>query len=312
MAVSKAVRDAPDISAATKERVLLCDYRRSGALAVEHLAGLCHRDIALLTCGPEIRTITLKEEGLTQAMEGLGLRPRIIRVGHASDTMRAGIEAVEGLLAPGALPTPASAGSGRAARMSRADEGRRAPRVFLILPAMLLAASALTWLIPSGCYERVFDGAAGQTVVAPGSFAYTEPSPVAPWRLPLLIFEALSSGAVAALCAWVVRRARWGRIWIVPAVVGDLFRVRLYHGTDRFSVGAAGGGAGAAAGGAGAGGLGAGEIAAAFLVLGILSGLAAGFDGNRICASLVAGCRKMGPGALTIALAAALRLVPCL
>ena len=67
----------------------------------------------------------------------------------------------------------------------------------------------------------------------------------------------------------------------------------------------------AAAGGAGAGGLGAGEIAAAFLVLGILSGLAAGFDGNRICASLVAGCRKMGPGALTIALAAALRLVPC-
>lgn len=88
-----------------EEHVLLCDYRRSGALAVEHLAGLGHRDIALLTYGPENRTIAQKEEGFTQAMEGLGLRPRIIRAGHASDTMRAGMEAVEGLLARGALPT---------------------------------------------------------------------------------------------------------------------------------------------------------------------------------------------------------------
>ena len=61
--------------------------------------------------------------------------------------------------------------------------------------------------------------------------------------------------------------------------------------------------------GVGSRGWGVGEIAAAFLVLGVLGGLAAGFDGNRICASLVAGCRKMVPGALTIALAAALRLV---
>ena len=321
--------------------------------------------------------------------------------------------------------------------MSRADEGRRAPHVFLILSALLLAASALTWLVPSGSYERVFDGAAGQTVVVPGSFAYTEPSPVAPWRLPLLIFEALSSGAaprltafvfllggafeiildsgaVAALCAWVVRRARRGRAWIVPAFVGVFsvfgFTMGLTTasiiflplgmaaaqslGYDRrtgmamvmlgtnagfaagiynpFSVGVAqaiaelplysgawlrwlllavlvpatsvyiirraersdrtgeeaapepapqlGARQGAVLAlllgtlslvvwGVGSRGWGVGEIAAAFLVLGVLGGLAAGFDGNRICASLVAGCRKMVPGALTIALAAALRLV---
>ena len=40
----------------------------------------------------------------------------------------------------------------------------------------------------------------------------------------------------------------------------------------------------------------------------MLCGVAAGFGGSRICASLVAGCRKMVPGALTIGMAAALRL----
>ena len=51
------------------------------------------------------------------------------------------------------------------------------------------------------------------------------------------------------------------------------------------------------------------EIAAVFLVLGIACGAAAGFSANRICALETAGCRKMVSGALTIGLAAALRLV---
>ena len=60
--------------------------------------------------------------------------------------------------------------------------------------------------------------------------------------------------------------------------------------------------------GVGARSWGVGEIASAFLVLGVLCGVSAGFGGSRICASLVAGCRKMVPGALTIGMAAALRL----
>ena len=51
------------------------------------------------------------------------------------------------------------------------------------------------------------------------------------------------------------------------------------------------------------------EIAAVFLVLGILCGAAAGFSANRICTLQIAGCKKMVSGALTIGLAAALRLV---
>ena len=62
--------------------------------------------------------------------------------------------------------------------------GRKPPHVLLILAALLLLASALTWLIPAGSYERVLNEAAGQTVVVPGSFAYTQPSPVSPWQLP--------------------------------------------------------------------------------------------------------------------------------
>ena len=72
--------------------------------------------------------------------------------------------------------------------------GKQPPHVFLILAALLLAASALTWLIPAGSYARVLDQASGQTVVVPGSFTLTEPTPVAPWCLPLLLFEALSAG----------------------------------------------------------------------------------------------------------------------
>ena len=84
---------------------LLCDYSRSGELAVEHLTGLGHRDIALLTYGPENRTILQKEEGFTQAMNARGLTPRILRIGHAANTMQAGEDGVNLLLERGELPT---------------------------------------------------------------------------------------------------------------------------------------------------------------------------------------------------------------
>ncbi len=84
---------------------LLCDYRHSGGLAVEHLAGLGHRNITLLTYEPENRTILQKEEGYTQAMERRGLRPKILRMGCAANTMQAGMDAVEALLERGELPT---------------------------------------------------------------------------------------------------------------------------------------------------------------------------------------------------------------
>ena len=92
-------------TALEEEYALVCDYRHSGTLAVEHLTGLGHRDIALLTYEPENRTILQKEEGFSAAMESRGLTPRILRTGNAADAMRAGMDAVELLLEGGAPPT---------------------------------------------------------------------------------------------------------------------------------------------------------------------------------------------------------------
>lgn len=92
--------------AAPEERyVLLCDYRHSGELAVEHLTGLGHQDIALLTYGPENLTVLQKESGFSQAMEHRGLAPRVVRTGCAANAMQAGVDGVELLLERGQLPT---------------------------------------------------------------------------------------------------------------------------------------------------------------------------------------------------------------
>ena len=88
-----------------EQYALLCDYRYSGALAVEHLAGLGHRDIALLTYGPSNRTVSQKEEGFAEAMERRQLTPRILRSGDAADALQAGVDAVETLLKSGPPPT---------------------------------------------------------------------------------------------------------------------------------------------------------------------------------------------------------------
>lgn len=84
---------------------LSCDYSLSGPIAVDYLTGKGHKEIALLTYEPENRTILQKEAGFCAAMEAKGLEPLVLRAGHASDTMRAGMEAVEILFRRGRLPT---------------------------------------------------------------------------------------------------------------------------------------------------------------------------------------------------------------
>ena len=311
---------------------------------------------------------------------------------------------------------------------------RKPPHIFLILAGLLLLAAMLTYLIPAGSYDRVFDEAAGQTVVVPGSFTYVTPTPVSLWQLPVLLFEAFSSGnapklisfvfflsgafeiilesgAAASLCGWMVGKFRRRRAWIIPVFVGTFSMLGFTMGLTTASiifvpVGIAaarslgyddrtgmamvmlGTNAGFAAGiynpfsvgiaqtiaelplysgawlrwlllvalvtatslyilcradrpapsgeesfagsvtlrqglvlvlllgalalvvwGVSARRWGVGEIAAVFLVLGILCGMAAGFEANRVCGLLVTGCKKMMSGALTIGMAAALRLV---
>lgn len=314
---------------------------------------------------------------------------------------------------------------------------RRPPHVLLILAVLLLLASALTWVAPPGSYDRAVHKATGQTVVVPGSFTWTSPTPVAPWQLPALVFEALTqgpaprliafvcllggsfgiimeTGAAAALCAWAARRFRNRRAWFIPAFVGIFsvfgFTMGLttasivflplgmaaarslgYDDQTGMAMVMLGTNAGFAAGiynpfsvgiaqtiaqlplysgawlrwlllaaltaatsvyllcragrpplpegeepllerppitvrqtlvlvlllgglvliirGVGSWGWGVAEIAAVFLTLGVLCGCAAGFGAGQICALLTAGCGRMAGGALTIGMAASLRLV---
>lgn len=88
-----------------EQRAVLCDYRHSAELVVEHLAGLGHRDIALFTYGPDNLTIRQKEEGFIAAMTNRGFLPVIYREGDAANTAEAGATLAQRLLDEKKLPT---------------------------------------------------------------------------------------------------------------------------------------------------------------------------------------------------------------
>lgn len=58
--------------------------------------------------------------------------------------------------------------------------------LFLIIVVIMI----LTYIIPAGTYERVFDEASGKNVVDPASFQYVEQSPVNPWKMFVSIPDA--------------------------------------------------------------------------------------------------------------------------
>ena len=101
------------------------------------------------------------------------------------------------------------------------------PHTFVILIVIILAAVALTWVIPSGEYARVQDPVSGKKVVDATSFAYVENVRVSLFEVPILIVKAFAdnadlitlillsgaaihmltaSGALQALVAAIVRR----------------------------------------------------------------------------------------------------------
>ena len=57
---------------------------------------------------------------------------------------------------------------------AEAKKGFRMPHVFIILLAIMLLIVILSYLIPSGLYERIEDSATGMTVIDPDTFSYVE------------------------------------------------------------------------------------------------------------------------------------------
>lgn len=69
------------------------------------------------------------------------------------------------------------------------------PHTFVILVVIILIATALTWVIPSGEYARIEDPISGRKIVDATSFTYVENVRVSPIQLPMLIINAFSANA---------------------------------------------------------------------------------------------------------------------
>jgi len=65
----------------------------------------------------------------------------------------------------------------------------------LLIGALILIAAVLTWVVPSGRYQRAPDPRTGQTLVVPGSYAPVPSNPVGPWGVLLSIPLGLSGAA---------------------------------------------------------------------------------------------------------------------
>lgn len=55
--------------------------------------------------------------------------------------------------------------------------GFRFPSAFTILFGLIILVAALTWIIPAGQYQRVYNDALGRDVPVAGSYAETAPNP---------------------------------------------------------------------------------------------------------------------------------------
>lgn len=112
------------------------------------------------------------------------------------------------------------------------------PHSLVILMAMVLIVVALTWLVPSGEFERVKNDA-GRTVIIPGSFKTIESHAVSLLDVPGIIADAFienmdlllmimfsgaafsiitKSGAFQSAVSAIVTRAKDKGIWFIPVL----------------------------------------------------------------------------------------------
>lgn len=69
-------------------------------------------------------------------------------------------------------------------------KGFKLPHTFVIIILIVLAATAMTWIIPAGEYVR-YENASGTMVIDPNQFSYIQRSPVNPLLIPLFIVNAI-------------------------------------------------------------------------------------------------------------------------
>lgn len=69
------------------------------------------------------------------------------------------------------------------------------PNTYVIIIMMMIVAVLLTWIIPSGEFERVKDEVSKQSVIIPGTFKYIENNPISFLQIPVYIMKGLAKAA---------------------------------------------------------------------------------------------------------------------
>lgn len=100
------------------------------------------------------------------------------------------------------------------------------PHPYIVIFAIILLAAVLTWVLPSGQFQRELNEAVGRELVVPGSYTSLPNNPVGPWKLLQCIYEGFvgSAGTVFFLmfaCGYMGVLTQSGAI---NALVGSILR----------------------------------------------------------------------------------------
>lgn len=77
------------------------------------------------------------------------------------------------------------------------------PHTYLILFGIVLVISILTYIIPAGQFERVYDEASGKNLIVPGSYQTVEQAPVSPLSIPLKFVQTLSNPDISQIIFFI-------------------------------------------------------------------------------------------------------------
>jgi len=69
------------------------------------------------------------------------------------------------------------------------------PNTYVIIILMMIVAVLLTWIIPSGEFERVKDEVSKQSIIIPGTFKYIENNPISFLQIPIYIMKGLAKAS---------------------------------------------------------------------------------------------------------------------
>ena len=69
------------------------------------------------------------------------------------------------------------------------------PNTYVIITLMMIVAVLLTWIIPSGEFERVKDEVSKQSIIIPGTFKYIENNPISFLQIPVYIMKGLAKAS---------------------------------------------------------------------------------------------------------------------